>query len=199
MRARAVEPDLHRPLSRSGTAPGARAAGSCATPSPASASRVMMRISSSRADPAGVEGIVRLRAVGDDRRADLHHLARHVGVVVEAEHDRHVAARGSRGRARPARPRRRRCPRPRRRRGAAAPARRSCPPPSRPVADPLLEEVDSASRVMRPPATAQRADDRHGLDVAGRTLRRPRDGRRSGRRRAASRRSPRPSKMPNAS
>ncbi len=43
-----------------------------------------------RSDPAGVEGVVRLRAVADDRRADLHHLARDVGVVVEAEHDRHV-------------------------------------------------------------------------------------------------------------
>ncbi len=46
----------------------------------------------SAADQSGVEGIVRLGAVPDDGVDRIDHPARHVGVVVEAEQDRHVGS-----------------------------------------------------------------------------------------------------------
>jgi hypothetical protein len=42
------------------------------------------------ADAAGVEGIVRLRAVADDRRREIDHALRHVGMMIERHDDRHV-------------------------------------------------------------------------------------------------------------
>ena len=122
-----------------------------------------MRIRSCGADLAGVERIVRLRAMPDDRRAVRRPSWRDIGVMIEPQDDRHARHRGSSGRARPVRPPRRRCLRPRRHREAAARAHRSCLPRSRPVRIFVSEEV--VRLLCDPPSRdRRRANDRNGLD-----------------------------------